>query len=70
MSIKGMYMFTLIHYNTNERSVFMTTKPYCMEELTREEIDRLLQEGMQSLTAGNTYTAEEVDKILAEKFGI
>lgn len=48
----------------------MTTKPYCMEELTREEIDRLLQEGMQSLAAGNTYTAEEVDKILAEKFGI
>lgn len=48
----------------------MTTLPCCITELTREEIDRLLQEGIESIASGNTYTTEEVDKMLAEKFGI
>lgn len=38
--------------------------------MTREEIDRELQKGIDSIEAGNMYTIDEVDRMLAEEFGI
>ena len=38
--------------------------------MTREELDAELQKGVDSIKAGKVYSADEVDAVLAKKFGI
>ena len=38
--------------------------------MTREELDSELAKGIDSLNNGQGYSADEVDKILAEEFNI
>lgn len=45
-------------------------KPAAIGGMTREEIDAELAKGMDSLKAGKTFTADEVDEELAREFGI
>jgi DNA-damage-inducible protein J len=45
-------------------------KPLSMESLTKEQLDAELQKGYDAVLAGKTYTADEVDKILQEEYGI
>lgn len=47
-----------------------TKRPTAIGGMTREELDRELQLGMDSIKAGRTYTLDEVDAIFAEKYGI
>ena len=44
--------------------------PTAIETMTREELDAELLKGVNSLKNGEGYTADEVDSILAEEFGI
>ena len=44
--------------------------PIAMGSLTREELDKEIAKGMESVKNGKGYTADEVDSILAEEFGI
>ncbi|MBE6112294.1 MAG: type II toxin-antitoxin system RelB/DinJ family antitoxin [Peptococcaceae bacterium] len=45
-------------------------KPTAIGSMTRTELDRELKRGMDSLAAGRTYTADEVDALLTKEFGI
>lgn len=44
-------------------------KPVAVESLSREELDAELTKGWESLKRG-TYSAAEVDAILAKEFGV
>ena len=44
--------------------------PTAIGTMTREELDSELLKGVNSLKNGEEYTADEVDSILAEEFGI
>ncbi len=46
------------------------SKPLSVGEMTREQLDAELQKGIDSINAGNAYSADEVDDILAKEFGI
>lgn len=46
------------------------SKPLSVGAMTREELNAELQKGMDSINAGNVYSADEVDDILAKEFGI
>ena len=45
-------------------------KPLELGKMTREELDSELTKGIDSLNNGQGYSADEVDKILAEEFDI
>ena len=45
-------------------------KPVAIASMSRAELDAELAKGIASLQAEKTYSANEVDKILAEEFGI
>ncbi len=45
-------------------------KPTAVGGMSRAELDAELMKGMDSLKAGKTYTADEVDAALAGEFGI
>lgn len=47
-----------------------TAKPTAVGGMSRAELDAELMKGMDSLKAGKTYTADEVDAALAGEFGI
>ena len=44
--------------------------PTAIGTMTREELDSELLKGVNSLKNGEGYTADEVDSILAQEFGI
>ena len=46
-----------------------TAKPIAIGGMTREQLDAELAKGVESLKAGN-LTADEVDSIMAEEFGL
>lgn len=41
-----------------------------LDTLTREELEQEVMKGIESVVAGRGMTADEVDHILAEEFGI
>ena len=45
-------------------------KPTAIGGMTREELDAELEKGWESMQNERLYSAEEVDKELAEEFGI
>ena len=45
-------------------------RPTAIGGMTREELDKELMLGMESVKSGRTYTLDEVDAILAEEFHI
>ncbi len=45
-------------------------KPTAIGGMSRAELDKVLQKGVDSLTSGQCLTPEEVDTRLAEEFGI
>lgn len=45
-------------------------KPTAIGSLTRAELDGLLQSGLDSLNAGSALSETEVDRMLAEEFGL
>lgn len=46
------------------------TKPTAIGGMSREELDMELQKGMDSLKAGWRVSADDVDRELAEEFGV
>lgn len=44
--------------------------PTAIGNMSRSELDAELKKGMESLKSGKTYTADEVDTLLAKEFGI
>ena len=44
--------------------------PVAMEALSKEELDKEIAKGMESVKKGKGYTADEVDRMLNEEFGI
>lgn len=47
-----------------------SSKPVAVRSLTRDELDAELQKGIDSIQAGNVYSADKVDEILAKELGI
>lgn len=45
-------------------------KPTAIGSMSRAELDTELTKGMESLSSGKTYTADEVDAELHKEFGI
>ncbi len=44
--------------------------PPCIDDLTKEEIDALLQESMDDIKEGRVYSNEQVKVILKKTYGI
>ena len=44
--------------------------PPCIDDLTKEEIDALLQESMDDIKEGRVYSNEQVKAILKKTYGI
>lgn len=47
-----------------------SSEPLSVDQLTKKQLDKELQKGVDSINTGNVYSADEVDKILAKEFGI
>ncbi|MCD7708630.1 MAG: type II toxin-antitoxin system RelB/DinJ family antitoxin [Clostridiales bacterium] len=47
-----------------------TAKPLAVGAMTREQLDAELQRGIDDIKAGKVYSADEVDRMLAEEFDI
>lgn len=47
-----------------------SAKPTAIGGMSRTELDAELTKGMDSLRAGRTYSADEVDEVLAKDYGI
>ena len=45
-------------------------EPVSLANMTREELDAALHKGMDSLKSHEAYSADQVDRMLAEEFGI
>lgn len=44
-------------------------KPIALGSITRDELDKELQKGLDSLRSGKSYSADEVDLFFAEEYG-
>ena len=44
-------------------------KPIALGSLTRDELDKELQKGLDSLRSGKSYSADEVDLFFAKEYG-
>ena len=44
--------------------------PLAVGAMTKKQIDKELQKGVDSINTGNVYSADEVDTILAKEFGM
>ncbi|WP_304264048.1 type II toxin-antitoxin system RelB/DinJ family antitoxin [Kallipyga massiliensis] len=42
-------------------------EPISLDQLTREDLDRELKKGMDSLAQGKSYTSDEVDRIFSKE---
>ena len=51
-------------------SRIVLTRGLSLANMTREELDAALQRGMDSLKSHEAYSADQVDRMLAEEFGI
>lgn len=45
-------------------------KPVAIGSMTKEQIDRELQKGMDSLKSGKSYTSDEVEAMFSQEYGI
>ena len=45
-------------------------RPTVAGDMSKEELDRELQKGIDSLREGKVYSTEEVDALLAKEYGI
>ncbi len=46
------------------------SQPLAVGAMSKEQLDAELQKGIDSIKAGNVYSADEVDAALAREFGI
>lgn len=46
-----------------------TNKPTALGGLTRAELDKELQKGIDSISTGKQYSADEVDQFFAKEYG-
>ena len=44
--------------------------PTALGSLTRDELDRELQKGIDSISTGKSYSADEVDQFFAKEYGV
>ena len=44
--------------------------PTALGSLTRDELDKELQKGIDSLSTGKSYSANDVDKLFAKEYGV
>lgn len=47
-----------------------SSRPSAVGAMAREQLDAELRKGVDSIKAGNVYSADEVDAVLAKEFGI
>ena len=47
-----------------------TNKPTALGSLTRDELDKELQKGIDSISTGKQYSADEVDQFFAKEYGV
>lgn len=45
-------------------------KPLALGRLTRDELGKELQKGIDSLSTGKSYSADDVDKFFAKEYGV
>lgn len=44
-------------------------KPIALGSISRDELDKELQKGLDSLRSGKSYSADEVDQFFAKEYG-
>ena len=69
-AIQMLYSQIVLHNGIPFDVRIPSPKPVASGALTRAELDTELMKGVESLKAGKGYSADEVDTILQEEFGI
>ena len=69
-AIQMLYSQIVLHNGIPFDVRIPSQKPVASGALTRAELDVKLMKGVESLKAGKGYSADEVDAILQEEFGI
>ena len=65
-----LYSQIVLHNGTPFALRISPQRPVAAGALSRAELDRELKKGLDSLKTGVGYSADEVDKMLSEEFGI
>lgn len=72
MSVKGAVDLFLRNVTSRKKLPEELKRPPipCLDDLTEEEFDAMIQEAFDEFEAGNFYTLEEVEAEMREKYGI
>ena len=69
-SVQMFYRQIVLHRGMPFELTLPQAKPIAIGGMSREELDIELQKGMISLKAGQRLSADDVDRELAEEFGL
>ncbi len=69
-AIQMLYSQIILERGMPFESKLPVRKPVALGALSREELDRELQKGHDSVLAGRGYTEKEVDEIFEREFGV
>ena len=72
MSVKGAVDLFLRNVTSRKKLPEELSRPPipCLDDLTEEEFDAMIQEAFDDIEAGRTYTIEEVRREMHEKYGV
>ncbi|MBQ9419281.1 MAG: hypothetical protein IJU31_02770 [Synergistaceae bacterium] len=61
--------------NITEKAIMDLSRPEelpvpCIDDMTEEEFDAILQDAFDEVKAGHTYTADEVEAELGERYAV
>ena len=72
LSVKGAVELFLRNVTSRKKLPEELKRPPipCLEDLTEEEYDAMMEEAMADVEAGRTYTIEEVRKEMHERYGV
>ncbi len=72
MSVKGAVDLFLRNVTSRRKLPEELKRPPipCIDDMTEEEFDALIQETFDDIEAGRCYSLEEVEKEMREKYGI
>lgn len=69
-AVQMFYRQIILHQGLPFELTLPQKKPVAIGGMSREELSAELQKGIDSMKTGQCYSADEVDRALAEEFGI
>lgn len=69
-AIQMLYSQIILHKGLPFEPRLPIQKPASMGDLSRKQLDSELQRGIDSLSGGKSYSADEVDELLNKEYGL